>query len=82
VWEDWRKGAFNEKDKKEKPKDINKDFPDIHRYVAAAKLDYNLLLGENQAIVQLNGRSNTSNPYLERQRPSPIELISTGYRKN
>lgn len=38
-WEDYVYGR-TEKDPREKPKDRNKDFPDIHRYVAMARLTY------------------------------------------
>ncbi len=42
AWEDYVYGRA-EKDPREKPKDRNKDFPDIHRYVAMARLSYDIL---------------------------------------
>ena len=41
-WEDWAHRKI-ERAAKEKPKDINKDFPDIHRYVACEQFRYDAL---------------------------------------
>lgn len=41
-WEDWAHRKI-ERSAKEKPKDLNKDFPDIHRYVACEQLRYDTL---------------------------------------
>lgn len=41
-WEDWASRRI-EKDAKEKPKDKNKDFPDICRYAAVAELEFDVL---------------------------------------
>lgn len=41
-WEDWGYGRI-ERDPKEKPKDRHKDFPDIHRYTAAADISFDML---------------------------------------
>ncbi len=67
VWEDWSRNTRMERDQKERPKDLNKDFPDIHRYVAMARLDYHLLLGENHGMLKLNGFDAQHNPYGERR---------------
>lgn len=43
-WDEWvNNRTRSEKDVKEKPKQYNKDFPDICRYVAMADLNYDLL---------------------------------------
>ena len=80
IWQDWKKGEFQERDKKEQVADIHKDFPDVHRYVAMARLDYHLLLGENAGIITLNGRRSQTNPYT-RQRESAVPDF-TAYRRN
>jgi phage terminase large subunit-like protein len=53
TWEDWSRGSRFEKDVKEKPRQKNKDFPDIHRYVAAAHLDFELLTGRDRGILDI-----------------------------
>ncbi len=80
VWDDWVRGGFKEKDVKERPKDINKDWPDVHRYAACARLDYRLLLGENQGTLSLNG-SRDRNAYSSARRESPIANLLR-YRNN
>lgn len=42
-WDDWAKRSRMEKEVKEKPKDRNKDFPDIIRYVSMFEPDYGTL---------------------------------------
>lgn len=42
AWEDWASRRM-ERDPKERPRDVAKDFPDIFRYTAAAALDYRTL---------------------------------------
>ncbi len=39
-WEDWATRNKHDRAQKEKPKDSNKDFPDIIRYIAMASLTY------------------------------------------
>jgi phage terminase large subunit-like protein len=43
-WDDWASRSRSSKSSKEKPRMDNKDFPDIHRYVAMEVLDYDQLL--------------------------------------
>lgn len=69
-WDEWVRGGFQERDIKERPKDLNKDFPDLCRYIALAKLDYHLLLGEKNGVLRLNGGS--GNPYTDKRSPSAI----------
>jgi hypothetical protein len=45
-WDDWARGRRIEKAPKEKPKELNKDFPDVVRYVALA-LDQGLISYDN-----------------------------------
>lgn len=67
TWEDHARGSRFEKGLKEKEKEKNKDFPDIHRYVAAAKLDFKLLTGSDSGIVRFGGKLNgpQENPYVK-----------------
>lgn len=51
AWDDWaNRTSYNEKDLKEKPKQYNKDFPDICRYVVMENLMYDQLLHGHQII--------------------------------
>lgn len=44
-WDEWATGRMrSSRDVKETPRQHNKDFPDIHRYVAMAKLSYSNLV--------------------------------------
>jgi hypothetical protein len=60
-WDDWARGRRIEKAPKEKPKELNKDFPDVVRYVALC-LDQNLInyhdliVGEYETIHSLGAR--------------------------
>ena len=66
-WEDWARGSRFAKGVREKEKELNKDFPDIHRYVAAAKLDYKLLTGADSGMLRLGGNLSgpQENPYVK-----------------
>ena len=59
VYAERKRGSYLEHEQREKPADINKDFPDLHRYVALAKLDYALLKSQDGGILTLDGRSST-----------------------
>jgi hypothetical protein len=52
---------------REKIDDRYKDFPDIHRYLAAAHLEFKLLSGRDKAVIDIlagkNGKRTTNNPY-------------------
>lgn len=87
VWDDWQKGGFKERDQKERPKDINKDFPDLHRYMAMAlrRLTYSMLLADNDGVLNVNGGNRGRNPYLQRDSPASIRDYNewtSGYRRN
>lgn len=49
-WDDWAAHTRHSRDAKEKPKQAYKDFPDIHRYVAMAELDYRSLLNGPEIV--------------------------------
>lgn len=61
TWDDWARGRRIEKSPKEKPKELNKDFPDVVRYVALA-LDqgtinyHDLIVGEYETMQVLGAR--------------------------
>jgi hypothetical protein len=63
IWQDRKLGSYKEHDVMEKVADVNKDFPDCHRYVACARLEHRSLLDENSGILTLNGRESKHNPY-------------------
>lgn len=63
-WEDYAHGSRFLKGPREKEKELNKDFPDLHRYVALAKLDYKLLTGTDSGMLRLGG-STQENPYVK-----------------
>ena len=55
TWDDWARGRRIEKSPKEKPKELNKDFPDVVRYVALALVNdtinfHDLVTGEYETI--------------------------------
>ena len=67
VWDNHSRKLAFEKGQKEKPKDLYKDFPDIHRYVACAHLEYNVLSsgGGYETIDIRKAKKNAhANPYL------------------
>lgn len=61
TWDDWARGRRIEKAPKEKPKELNKDFPDVVRYVACAlesgDITYrDLVKGEYETITAVGPR--------------------------
>lgn len=70
TWDDYSRGTRYERDLKERPRQKHKDFPDIHRYVAAAHLDYRMLTNRNSLVIDLfaaNGKERQNrNPYFAR----------------
>lgn len=62
-WEDWSRSIRHERSLKEQPKKVNGDFPDIHRYVACARLEYSQLAGSGPQPLSLNGHTGSTNPY-------------------
>jgi len=44
AWDDWSRRTRMGRDKKEAPKQLYKDFPDIHRYVAISQLTFESLV--------------------------------------
>jgi hypothetical protein len=57
IWDDWGRGMKMEKDLKEKPREKNKDFPDVHRYVAAANLHYDDFMEDSREPLTLIRRA-------------------------
>jgi hypothetical protein len=69
TWDDHPRQHRFEKSQKEKPKDKFKDFPDIHRYVACAHLEYAVLAsggGYETIDIKKAKRNAYANPYLQR----------------
>ncbi len=71
TWDDYSRGVRFERDPKEKPRQRHKDFPDIHRYVAAAHLDYKVLTNKNSLVLDIFRRPDgkeerNRNPYFAR----------------
>jgi phage terminase large subunit-like protein len=53
TYQDWSRRLQHERPKKERPADKFKDFPDIHRYTAAAHLDFNTLVGRANLVIDI-----------------------------
>lgn len=64
TYDDWasRKSRY-ERPAKETPKNKFKDFPDIHRYAAAAHLDFSLLSGRDNLILSINPDAKSRRTY-------------------
>ncbi len=61
TWDDWARGRRIEKAVKEKPRELNKDFPDVVRYVAVAftngDISYeDLIRGDYETVTSMPGR--------------------------
>ena len=55
AWDDWQRNRGNaDKDKKETVKEVNKDFPDIVRYLCLADLDFEQLKYGPRVVQHLN----------------------------
>ncbi len=71
TWDDYSRGVRFERDPKERPRQRHKDFPDIHRYVAAAHLDFRVLTNKSSLVLDIFRRPDgkeerNRNPYFAR----------------
>lgn len=64
-WDDYGRGLRRRGDRapKEKPKEVHKDFPDIHRYTAMADLSFDTLTRGYKPLQLGNARTRLANPY-------------------
>ena len=64
TWDDYSRALRRERGPKEKPKQTHKDFPDIHRYVACAHLEYRMFSNKRgYDVLTLNNARTNANPY-------------------
>ena len=69
LWDDYSRRVTFDRGQKERPRQKYKDFPDIHRYVACAALEYKALAGGGYGSLMLNNfperpKRRGINPYL------------------